>query len=73
VTLDGAKALVRGNWLCISDLDGQFISMGLITDYGPDNATPVPGVASIGGVVGLFRHLHLLGSQTAVWTTAPLR
>jgi hypothetical protein len=74
VTLDGAKAIVQGNMLCISDLDGQSISMFLITSYyGPDGAHPVPGAASIGGVVGLFRHLHLLGSHASAWTTKPLR
>jgi hypothetical protein len=74
VTLDGVKAIVQGNMLCISDLDGQSISMLLITDYyGGNDAHPVPGAASIGGVVGLFRHLHLLGSQASAWTTKPLR
>jgi hypothetical protein len=75
VTLDGVKAIVQGNMLCISDLDGQFISMMLMTSYyGPEGALyQVPGAASIGGVVGLFRHLHLLGSQASAWTTKPLR
>jgi hypothetical protein len=32
-----------------------------------------PGAASVGGVVGLFKHLHLLGSQVSAWTTKPFR
>lgn len=75
VTLDGAKGIIQGNLLCISDLDGQFITVMLETSYyGPEGALyQVPGAASIGGVVGLFRHLHLLGSQASAWTTKPLR
>jgi hypothetical protein len=81
VTVDGVKAIVQGGGkgsigqsLCISNLNGQFISVSLSTEYYSNGVLlRVPGAAGIGGALGLFRHLHLLGGQTSNGTTDPLR
>jgi hypothetical protein len=76
VTLDGVKGIVQGSSyaqiLCISNLHGQAITLLLSLRF-DSNGAPVPGAASLGGVVGLFKHLHLLGSQVSAWTTEPFR
>jgi hypothetical protein len=76
VTVDGVKATLQGSssaqLLCVSDLRGEAITL-LFSLRFDSNGAPVPGAASVGGVVGLFKHLHLLGSQVSAWTTEPFR
>jgi hypothetical protein len=78
VTLDGVKGIVQGSsfaqMLCISDLHGQAFTLLLSLQYFSNGVRKqVPGAASLGGVVALFKHLHLLGSQVSAWTTEPFR
>jgi hypothetical protein len=78
VTLDGVKGIVQGSsfaqLLCISNLHGQAFTLLLSLQYFSNGVRrPVPGAASLGGVVSLFKHLHLLGSQVSAWTTEPFR
>ena len=77
VTVDGVRALLTGyetygQSLCVSNLNGQTIIVQLETRF-PRTGAPVPGAAAIGGAVGLFKDLHLLGRQASNWTTDPLR
>jgi hypothetical protein len=77
VTVDGVRALLTGyetygHSLCVSDLNGQSIVVQVATRI-PQSGVPVPGAAAVGGAVGLFKDLHLLGSQVSNWTTDPVR
>jgi hypothetical protein len=77
VTVGGIRALLTGyqtygQSLCVSNLDGQTIVVQVATRI-PGTGVPVPGAAAVGGAVGLFKDLHLLGSQASNWTTDPMR
>jgi hypothetical protein len=79
VTVDGVRGIETGGGpgsggaqLCISDLNGQSVVVDLSTRI-PTSGEPVPGVAGLGGVVGLVHHLHVLGGRVVRWTTRPLR
>jgi hypothetical protein len=82
ITLDGTKAtLVTVNnrksgqhyqALCDPHIDGVGLQIVLYRN-GMGDDVPVPGVASLGGVLGVFHHLRLLGPDAQNWTTNPLR
>jgi hypothetical protein len=77
MTVDGVRALLTGyetygQSLCVSDLNGQTIVVQVAPRI-PQSGVPVPGAAAVGGAVGLFKDLHLLGSQVSSWTTDPVR
>jgi hypothetical protein len=77
VTVDGVRALLTGyehygQSLCVPNLNDQTIVVQVATRI-PQTGVPVPGASAVGGAVGLFKDLHLLGSQVANWTTDPVR
>lgn len=79
ITIDGAKAvLVTKNVrdqhyqaLCATDVHGLRLAISLYTDGDGTNRS-VPGVGRLGGVLGVFHHLSLLGTNVRNWTTNPL-
>jgi hypothetical protein len=79
ITIDGAKAvLVTKNVrdqhyqaLCATDVHGLRLAISLYTD-GDGTNRPVPGVGRLGGALGVFHHLSLLGTNVRNWTTNPL-
>jgi hypothetical protein len=80
ITVDGVRAVLRNmisvgkhtENLCIPDVDGLWVGIGMDTwSEGPDSK-PLPGWPSQ-GVLAMFRHMHLLGPDVANWTTNPLR
>jgi hypothetical protein len=79
VTLDGTKAtLVTVNKnnehyqaLCDGSIHGDRMQILLYSD-GRGTSIPVAGVKKLGGVLGVFRNLRLLGTNIRNWTTNPL-
>jgi len=82
IKLDGTRATLLSSAtaapsqafeaLCDRDLRGLDFGIILITrDAGA--TTPAPGVSHLGGVLGVFHHLRLLGPDAQNWTTNPLR
>ncbi len=84
VTIDGASGVVfagHGQWrpftsLCFNDVHGLSVYISLDSkvaeNMGDTANTPLPGGASLGGVIGVFRHLRFLGTDPANWTPDPL-
>jgi hypothetical protein len=80
VTLDGVKAVLRTlsepgkgyQSLCATKVNGLQVYVDLDTTE-PTSNTPLPGVAGLGGALGVAKALHLLGTDPANWTTSPLR
>ena len=76
VTVDGVKGIMQANayyqQLCVSNVNGEILQVGLkLRNSGTGSA--VPGVTAVGGVLGIVKHLHLLGPDQGGWTTSPLR
>jgi hypothetical protein len=80
ITVDGVHALLRNmipvgkhtQYLCIPDVDGLSVDIGMDTWSEGSDSEPLPGWPSQ-GVLAMFRHMHLLGPDVAKWTTDPLR
>ena len=81
VTVDGARAILRTidqpykHWqsLCVSNIDGLQLSITLDLNVPGTSDRPLPGSAIFSSALAVFRHLKLLGPNTADWTTTPLR
>lgn len=76
VTVDGVKGIMQANayyqQLCVSNVNGETLQVSLKLGNSGTGAA-VPGVTAIGGVLGIVKHLHLLGPDQGAWTTSPLR
>ena len=80
VPLDGATGILRTidepgkHWqsLCSSDVNGMQLQVRTdLTIPGTSN-TPLPGAPADFGAMAVFRELHLLGTNHALWSTSPL-
>jgi hypothetical protein len=80
ITVDGVRSVLRNmisvgkhtENLCIPDVDGLSVGIGMDTWSEGTDPRPLPGWPSH-GVLAMFRHMHLLGPDVANWTTNPLR
>jgi hypothetical protein len=80
ITVDGVRAVLRNmipvgkhtQYLCIPDVDGLSVGIGMDVWSEGSDSKPLPGWPSQ-GVLAMFRHMHLLGPDVANWTTDPLR
>lgn len=72
ITLDGTRATLwslttgggRYQTLYDPDIHGVAVAISL---------SPAPGSGKLGGVLGVFHDMHLLGSNVRGWTTNPRR
>jgi hypothetical protein len=80
VTIDGTRAVIvtvnqnnnHYQALCDANIDGARLQIVLYSD-GRGTNIPVPGVGQLHGVLGVFEHMRLLGTNVANWTENPLR
>jgi hypothetical protein len=78
VTVDGTRAVLSSTantgkdyqYLCVGDVHGLQVQIGLELTVEGSNDVPVPG--DYASAVAVFSHLKLLGPSPANWTTNPL-
>jgi hypothetical protein len=75
VTVDGSSMLLRTidepgkhvQYLCAQNFRGLGVFINLDRSVPGTNDRPLPDAAEVGGVLTVFRHLHLLGPDVAAW------
>jgi hypothetical protein len=80
VTVDGDRGslVTLGNrylsnqYLCFHDIQGLRVRITLRLISGKNSSTLAAGVSKLGGAIGVFRHLRLLGTDPVNWTADPL-
>jgi hypothetical protein len=80
VRLDGARAVLRTidypykhvQTLCAQDIDGMQLNLSLDLGIPTTKDTPLPDAHAVGNLLKVFKHLRLLGSDVAHWTTSPV-
>ena len=80
VTVDGDRGslVMLGNRyqgtqnLCFDDIQGLRVGITLRLISGKNNSALAAGVSKLGGAIGVFRHLRLLGTDPVNWTADPL-
>jgi hypothetical protein len=80
VILDGTPGVLRTlsepdkRWqsLCAPNVQGMQLYLALDLSLPGTVGTPLPGSPAVASAMSVFRHLQLLGSRPALWTSRPV-